>query len=87
MPVSSLPQLRWLWASALRKLAGWSSVRELELANLGYAEDWRLLRTLQVGRRLKNTECVHCTGNWAGLELQVGHGTAADSASCLVCSG
>jgi len=40
-------QLKWLWSSALRKCAGWGSVRALELSNLQYAEDWRLLRTLQ----------------------------------------
>ncbi|GLI60734.1 hypothetical protein VaNZ11_002961, partial [Volvox africanus] len=38
--------LRWLWEQAMRKLAGWTSLTCLSLANLDCCLDWGLLRTL-----------------------------------------
>ncbi|GLC56419.1 hypothetical protein PLESTB_001102800 [Pleodorina starrii] len=38
--------LRWLWEQAMRKLAGWTSLTSLSLANLDCCLDWGLVRTL-----------------------------------------
>ncbi|EFJ45180.1 hypothetical protein VOLCADRAFT_94625, partial [Volvox carteri f. nagariensis] len=38
--------LRWLWEQTMRKLAGWTSLTRLSLANLDCCLDWGLMRTL-----------------------------------------
>lgn len=49
--------LRWLWEQAMRKLAGWTSLTALSLANLDCCLDWGLMRTLSSLTSLQVAVC------------------------------